>query len=181
MKVNVLPNIEFLNECFHYIDETGELFWNARPLAHFKSFRDQCVFNDRFENKPAGYLSSDGYRRVHVLKRMVLVHRIAYFMKHGEQPQMVDHIDGNRSNNRMENLRSATHSENNLNAPARSYNKSGIKGVYFHKDTGKWQAQVNHNGKHKYLGLFKSISEAEAVAISFRSTVHGEFANHGRR
>lgn len=181
MKVNVLPNIEFLNECFHYVDETGELLWNARPLEHFKSLHDQRAFNARFANKPAGYMSSDGYMRVMVKSKMFLLHRIAYLIQHGEQPPMIDHRDGNRSNNRMSNLRPATHSQNNLNAPARSYNKSGIKGVYFHKDTGKWQAQVSHNGKPKNLGLFKSISEAEAVAISFRSTVHGEFANHGRR
>jgi hypothetical protein len=91
----------------------------------------------------------------------------------------VDHKDRNGLNCIRSNLRSATRSQNGANRAMRSDNTSGVKGVAFHKATGKWQADVRSGGKKHYLGLFVDIHDAEAAVKAFREKVHGEYACHG--
>lgn len=92
---------------------------------------------------------------------------------------MVDHIDGDGLNNQRSNLRVCSCSENQWNARTRKDNKSGIKGVSWHKQHNKWYACIQHKGKQVCLGLFRDLDEAKAVVETARARLHGEFANNG--
>lgn len=91
----------------------------------------------------------------------------------------VDHIDGNPLNNRRSNLRICTYFQNNCNKGKQPTNTSGYKGVYFHKQMKKWQAQIMVKGRNIYLGLFESAEEAHEVYCLAAVMLHGEFANLG--
>jgi hypothetical protein len=93
--------------------------------------------------------------------------------------ELIDHIDGDRANNRIENLRLVSLAQNQWNAKTPVTNKSGIKGVSFHSTLKKWQANIRANGKIMYLGLFNTKEEAAEVVRKKRIELHGEFANHG--
>ena len=99
-------------------------------------------------------------------------------MFHGWMPTQVDHKDNNPSNNRIENLRSVTLSENSYNAKKRADNKSGVKGVYWHKEGKKWSVQVAVNKKRKFFGLFDNLELADLVAQKARNMYHGPYARH---
>ena len=80
-------------------------------------------------------------------------------MNHGELPEFIDHIDGNSLNNRIENLREATNSQNCMNGKLRKTNKSGHKNVYWHKSAKKWSVEIKVFGKKKYFGLFDDLEK----------------------
>lgn len=119
--------------------------------------------NGRKKGKKAGWVSENGYtyinfscggRRVRMLK-----HRIVFLLHHGYLPDLVDHIDRNPRNDRIENLRESTKSDNAINTSPRSNNRSGYKGVWEDKK-GKFQASVYLKGKKVYLGTYDSIEDA---------------------
>ena len=114
-----------------------------------------------------------GYLRSSVSGKSYRVHRLVFLYHHGYMPEQVDHIDGNRTNNRIENLREATSSQNNQNRKATG--SSGIKGVVWHKQSKKWVASICVNRKSVHLGSFLSIEEAALVASRARQSAHGEF------
>ena len=118
-------------------------------------------------------LTDKGYLRASVGGKSYRVHRLIFLYHHGYMPTQVDHIDGNRMNNRIENLREATSSQNNQNRKATS--SSGIKGVIWHKQSKKWVASICVNRKSIHLGSFLSIEEAALVANKARQSAHGEF------
>ena len=113
----------------------------------------------------------DGYSR--------LAHRIGFLHYHGYLPEMLDHIDGDGSNNRIENLRECTASENAYNSKLRIDNTSGIKGVYWHKHGKKWYSNITVEGKVKRLGYFNDLKGAKKAVEEARLKYHGEFANNG--
>jgi len=133
--------------------------------------------------KPVGHVSTKGYLKVKFREKALPVHRIIWFLVHGEMPvdMQIDHKDENKLNNHIDNLRLAT---NGQNAAARSdigaTNKTGVRNVYTvsgMKNT--WQVNVSVNGKTNYFGSYKDLELAELVATEARSKIHGEFANHG--
>ena len=126
----------------------------------------------------AGSPSGNGYLRVIADGKKIGVHRIVFAMTRGFWPEQVDHIDGNRSNNLASNLRAATPGENGRNAKTPRTNTSGVKGVSRVKCSDRWQAYCDFNGKRNPLGVYKSISDAEAAVRAFRKEHHGEFARH---
>ena len=107
-------------------------------------------------------------------------HRIIFFMHHGYLPEFIDHIDGNTLNNRIENLRPATNTQNQWNSKLPKTNTSGVKGVYWVKRDSKWRAMCRVNGTKYHIGIFTELSEAENAINNFRKTNHKEFANHAR-
>lgn len=126
-----------------------------------------------------GFTNDKGYLAVNIDKKCIAVHRLIWMMQHGEMPSLIDHIDGNRQNNRIENLRLADRCGNAQNKRMHRNNTSGIKGVYWHKRAAKWKAQIVCQNKHYNLGLYKSIDEADEVVCLAREMLHGSFANHG--
>lgn len=130
----------------------------------------------------AGTLRKDGYRRVMVNGVLALAHRIVWKIETGEEPtEYLDHINGDRSDNRIENLRSATSSENMHNQEGRKSNRSGFSGVrwYDYPYTGKkpsWVAYIMVNSKAKTIGYYKELREALIAYEDTARSIHGEFA-----
>lgn len=129
----------------------------------------------------AGTKDTSGHLQTMVYGRLYLVHRIIWIMLNGDIPDKmeIDHINGVRDDNRIENLRLVTKSENQRNSKLRKDSSSGIPGVGFHKQAGKWAARININGKRKRLGLFDSFEDA-AKARHEAEILYGYHPNHGR-
>jgi len=126
----------------------------------------------------AGFVNNAGYRAVSFRYKQLLVHRIVFAMHCGYLPEMIDHIDGNKLNNRIENLRACNISQNIMNTKKRSGKSSVYKGVSFarSRNTAPWQAAVKKDGRQIYLGYFDDEKSA-AVAYDIAALrYHGEFA-----
>jgi len=123
-----------------------------------------------------GTLREDGYIGMYHKGKYLMVHRAIWVMHNGEIPDgyIIDHIDRNRANNKIENLRLVTPTENNFNREKQSNNKSGRKGVSWHKQKGKWVAQIKIEGRNKFLGFFDSLEEASKVYQEQAKVLHGE-------
>ena len=149
---------------FEYRD--GRLFWKIKPKQ-----------SSRLDNE-AGWHNGKGHLRVTYKQRGYMVHRIIYEMFHGpaSDSHEIDHIDGIRDNNRIENLRLVTSSQNNWNSRNRKHNTSGLKGVYWENRKQKWRAQIGAFGKRKHLGYFATKEEAYAARLGAEKELHGEFA-----
>ena len=112
----------------------------------------------------AGNLGPRGYWHIGVLGKNYLAHRLAWLCTHGELPLIgIDHENRIRHDNRLLNLRLATVKQNAENQTKNTTNISGEKGVTWRRDTYKWQAQIEHNGRCHYLGCFIDINEASAA------------------
>ena len=155
---------DLLKELFEYRD--GVLYWKVAKARNIKV------------GDAAGCLNATGYLYTRINRKRYRNHRLIFLMYYGYLPQFLDHIDGNKINNRIENLRPATISENNRNAKIGKNNTSGVKGVYWYARDKKWKAQLMINRKVKYLGYFKTIEEAEEAVKKAREELHGEFARH---
>lgn len=124
----------------------------------------------------AGSINSEGYLRICIDKKQYKVHRLVYLYHHGYLPNVIDHIDRNRLNNKIENLREATTAQNNANSKIRKDNTSGLKGITWHKASNKWCAQLMVNCKQNHIGLFFNIEDAQAAYLQARRKHLGEFA-----
>lgn len=165
-KPRELPDYDYLHAVFEYKD--GKLLWKIdKPNAKRKAGDEAGNFDDR------------GYRKLTLSGGTFAAHRIIYFMLTGEQPNVVDHIDGDLTNNRIENLRPADVSTNNWNAKLRKDSSTGVKGVGFDKTHGVFKAYVNKLGKRVNVGTYRSIEEATKAVISARREMHDSFANNG--
>lgn len=144
-------------------------------LHELFEYRDGLLFY-KSTGKEAKSLQYNGYIRVKINKICYLAHRIVFMMHHGYIPKSLDHKDGNKLNNSIENLRPATDSENNCNRKIHKNNKSGVKGVNWHKGNNKWCAVCSINGKQNLIGYFDNIEKAKIAVELFRKDHHGEFA-----
>lgn len=181
-KINPLPPIEYLRECFDLNHITGDLTWRIRPNSHFKTDGDCSGWNARYAGRVSGNSKVMGYLDVTIDGVAIKLHRVVYALAYGKDPGQfyVDHVDGNPCNNRPDNLRLATPSQNVANQPLSSMNNfSGIRGVYWNRKAKQWQAGVSKNGKSHYLGTFANLSEAAAVVKDARKALYGEFAYRG--
>jgi hypothetical protein len=149
-----------------YNPETGEFHWiSPRPKINM--------------GDKAGYLKKDkGYTYIEYNGKSYSAHRLAWFWVHKIFPKLqIDHINGNKSDNRIVNLREATHGQNRANS--KTTNKNGLKGVRFLpwiKNTGKcWQAQITHNKKVVYLGCYYTKEDAHSAYCAAATKLHGDF------
>jgi len=154
---------EFLHKMYEY--RNGVLY--KKPQSK-RSKKDLIV----------GTIRKDGYIRMAINYKYYYAHRLIYMMFHNEMPIQIDHIDGNPSNNKIENLRKADNTKNSFNKNLTKSNTSGVKNVYWAKNCKKWAVLIQAFGKKKYLGLFKDLELAELVAIEARNKYHKEYANH---
>lgn len=139
--------LERLKATLHYDPETGR-FTRLIPAGGVK--RGQEV----------GYIAKHGYREIAVLGNRRLAHRLAWFYVHGEWPGVIDHINRQKLDNRIINLRNVDHSINGQNSKTRNDNTSGHRGVYWHKPTSNWTARVFRRGKTLSLGYFSTRDKA---------------------
>lgn len=148
-----------LSELISYCPDTGMFTWAPnRPLS--------------VAGKVAGSVDLKGYTVIRVLGKLHKAHRLAWFIVTGEWPEQVDHIDGNRSNNKFENLREATQAENAQNRGVMATNKSGVTGVFWASREGKWGASHSVNGKHVSLGRFTNFDEAVKARLEAKAKTH---------
>ncbi len=162
-------SIERLKQVLRYEPETGKLYFIARADAH-------PSFNSRWAGKEAITANNGhGYLRGNVDGTLMLAHRIAWALHFGEWPNAaIDHINGNRADNRIENLRLANKQQNAWNSKPRQ-GSSKFKGVSWH-DCGQWVAQITREDRSSYIGLFPSEIEAAKAYDTQARTVFGEFA-----
>lgn len=159
---------EFFEPHLSLDETTGKLYWRDDAPHGYRSHANHLAWLKRFGGKEAGSVNKVGYRMISLLGSFYLNHRVVAAMIHGVVPgnMDVDHIDGNKLNNRPDNLRVVTHSLNNRNHKLFSSNTSGHNGVYQRRDTGKWVAfhGLEQDGKRKVrvLGGFDSIEDAIA-------------------
>jgi hypothetical protein len=130
------------------------------------------------KGQPAGSLHHSGYLQTSLNGKIIFNHRIIYAMHYGYYPKFIDHIDGNPLNNRIENLRPATMSENGCNKRMLNSNTSGYRGVTKCSKTGKWRVEVWKNNKTNYFGLYRDIELADLVACMAREKLHGNFTRN---
>jgi hypothetical protein len=160
-----MNQVELFKECSNslkYID--GTLFWE-NPSAPRLTKGDL-----------AGWEDNRGYRRIQLGERTYLTHRLVFLMHHGYLPKIVDHIDGDRLNNKIENLREVTPSQSSCNIKTRVNSISGVKGVTWRKDRNRWIAKITYQGKVYHVGLYKDVEDAEKAIQERRSELHGEYA-----
>ncbi|MFQ6183638.1 HNH endonuclease signature motif containing protein [Sinorhizobium meliloti] len=169
-----------VNSVLGYEAESGLLFWKERPRSMFTTEGSWKIWNARFAGKEAFTSFKDGYKRGCIFYRHVRAHRVAWMLSHGVWPSgEIDHIDGDRANNKLENLRDVPGAENRKNARRPRNNISGVVGVSWRKDTRKWSARVKIGGRVKCLGDFKSFDEAVATR-KLAESKYGFHENHGR-
>ena len=125
-----------------------------------------------------GCIHQTGYRHVTWKGKVHKVHRLIFLLEHGYMPKEIDHINGDRQDNRLENLREVTRSQNQFNKAMAQNNTSGYRGVSWHKKSQQWAIRVCANGKSvvKYV---KDLELAGLVAEEMRSLFHGKYAKLG--
>ena len=174
------------NKLFTYCHETGRLFHKLRNPEDFKSSakiscETRCrQWNGLYANKPAGAINNAGYYSVIINGKSMLAHRVIWKMVYGSWPDKnIDHINGDRTDNRIENLRCVSQSENLRNSKKRSDNKSGASGVTWHSQRQKWQVRMmTQSGKYKFYGLFKELDKAIEIRNAIASYL-GYTDRHG--
>ena len=134
----------------------------------------------RKKGKIIGTKGNHGYLSCLINKKLYLNHRIVYALYHGHLPEpkmTVDHIDGNKLNNKIENLRLATYSQNLSNKV--SYNNtSGAKGVVWNPQNENWRVRINYKKKAYEIGSFECFEKAVEACKNARNLIHQEFAKH---
>ena len=134
----------------------GALYWKARQSG-------RCLAGSL-----AGCQGRDGYLRLCYKRRLYMLHRVIWEMHNGPIPagMFIDHINGDRSDNRIENLRVVTRSINGRNRRMHSNNVSGVNGVSFHTRQGKWCAYLYLNRKRFHLGYFDNLEDAKQARLA---------------
>jgi len=113
------------------------------------------------------------YIHIQIDRKLIYLHRLAFlYMTGAMPPNEMDHIDGNGLNNKWENLRACTRSENNQNHAIRSDARSGFVGVGWHNQAGKWRARIKLNGREIFLGCFDDPKEASLAYLAAKNKVH---------
>jgi phosphopantetheinyl transferase (holo-ACP synthase) len=181
------PSIETLRELIQYDELTGEMFWKKRTAKHFTSSKsrsaEHMANNWNALNAGAKALSSakgSGYLHGTIYNKKYLAHRVAFAIYTGRWPTgQIDHINGNRSDNRAINLREVTSQENSRNAAMPFDNKTGQIGVCWNKNEKKWKARIGVGGKDISLGTFADFEDAKNARKDAEKRF-GFSSTHGR-
>jgi hypothetical protein len=153
-----------LKEYLHYNSDTGIFTWALK------------VNNKKPIGSKAGNVNKIGYCVIRINSKAYLAHRLVWLYVYGHFPQSdIDHINLIKSDNKLINLRLATHTENMRNRKVQKNNKSGFKGVCFHKGNKKWHSQCTVNGKQYNLGFFSTPEEASIIYQRFAEKHFKEF------
>jgi hypothetical protein len=154
---------DVIKEYFDYKD--GILYWK-------KSKRKIKV------GDVAGHFSK-GYLVTKFNYKNYYNHRLIYLYHHNKLPNYIDHINGNKADNRIENLRETSLTENQFNRTTNNNSSSGIKNISWFSPSNKWRVVCQINKKFKHFGLYDNLYDASHVARRIRNKYHGEFVNHG--
>jgi len=147
-------------EILFYDSVSGRLYWKKRTEKHIKNKGSLKSWNTRYAGKPIKTKDGKGYLHFCFQGKFYRAHRIAWLIHNGTIPNIIDHINGVRTDNRIINLKNTTHQGNHLNQKINSKNTSGVCGVYLNKKSNLWCAQIKFNGKTYHLGSSKIFEEA---------------------
>lgn len=168
-----LTKLNMNNQITH--DELLKLLSYSEDTGHFtwiENRRSNILAGNR-----AGHITCYGYRIITAMGVRYQAHRLAWFYVNGAWPiNDIDHIDRNRDNNSIGNLRQATRSENMRNTVAYSSNKLGAKGVHLDKKCNKFRVQIRIHGKLKHIGLFTTLEAAKSAYETAATLIHGKFS-----
>jgi hypothetical protein len=158
-------NISTLQEFLAYDAETGKLIWKKKPSKNISA------------GNLAGYYSKTGYVQIGISGKIYYGHRVAWAIYYNETPpKMIDHINNDKLDNRICNLRSASNAENMRNMGKTKRNKTGYKGVYYHQKNKKYIAAIGYKMKTIYIGSFNTAEEARAAYCEAAERLHGPYA-----
>lgn len=154
-----------LRQLLRYEPETGKLFWCERPREMFRCNRSCSTWNARFAGKEAFTADNgEGYRQGAIFGKLHYAHRVIWALHYGAWPsEIFDHRDGDRANNRIENLRDVSANINARNIRMSATNTSGVNGVRWDRERKKWAAFIWRDGRNRYLGRFETIGAAAAA------------------
>ncbi len=157
------PTLLRIHELLRYDPETGKLFWRVANSRRIKV------------GSEAGSISKAGYRSLMIDGYRFLAHRVIFFMQNGEWPkQVIDHMDGDRLNNRLSNLRECSIQTNNENRRSLlSKNATGFLGV--HPAGKRFVAKIRVSGMQKHIGNFDTVEEAQSAYLAAKSKLHKGF------
>jgi hypothetical protein len=168
MKGQIMITQSELKKLLDYNLDTGIFTWKINRTKNAKI------------GSIAGYVDIEGYHLISIFGKVYKSHRLAWLYVYGNFPsKLIDHINGNKSDNKLCNLRECSNDENQWNAKISSRNLSGVKGVHWSNNKDRWIAKLSIHGKIKHCGSFKDIESAKNAIIKFRESLHKEFANHG--
>jgi len=167
-----IPEPHVLRQLLRYDPDTGKFLWKER--------KQSPQFSARYADKEALTSVRHGYMFGEIFNKPVAAHRVAFTIHHGRHPKgEVDHINGDRSDNRISNLREVTRTVNARNMKKSAANRSGVTGVSFYKASGKWQSRIMSDGKYLHLGYFDKFEDA-VCARKVAEREIGYHPNHGR-
>lgn len=186
MANSALPTPEEIKQLFEYEPSTGRVIYKPRPLSWFvptedPSLRERThnVWNRKHPGTPAGIKDGGGYLTTALHGKRLALHRIAWAIVHGEWPEGdIDHINGDRADNRLANLRHVTRAENLRNRAKSSNNVSGIPGVTFYTKYQKWMAKFEYKGRTHFVGYFENKDDAASAIRQKRLEVGGFTERH---
>lgn len=158
-----LPSLKRVNELLSFDPETGVFTWNEKPCRGWRKGDDLT----------AGRVLENGYIRIVIDRENYMAHRLAWLVSTGREPyDQIDHINGNRADNRIANLREATGSENQQNHPVHVNNASGYPGVSFNRRKKKWKAQIKVKGNIRHLGWHDDPKDAASAYHAAKAEHH---------
>ncbi|MCP1243036.1 HNH endonuclease [Acetobacter lambici] len=163
----LLAPVDLLRRWISYCPQSGKISLAPNTLRKSK--------------KPIGNITKAGYVSLRITgidgkSRRYMGHRVAWALHYGQWPALhIDHINGDRSDNRITNLRFATNAQNCMNCKGHSNSLTGIKGVTWDKTRGKWMARLNKGGKFINLGRFDTSDEAKMAYDAAAADAHGEY------
>lgn len=155
MLVRKKLNQRLVRKLFRY--ENGNLFWRVRTNSRI------CF------DRPVGVPHTNGYVTTKIFRRTMYVHRLVYLFCKGTTPKYIDHINRKRDDNRIENLRECSHSDNHGN-------RERLGGIKFNEKHGNWKARITKNKTHFWLGTFPTKAEAVEAYNKASKKLFGSFA-----
>jgi hypothetical protein len=168
---------------YKFLFLTNESFKFIKGYEKYMISDEGRVFSIKSHKFLKPCINTCGYYYVHLCKDGIVknlrIHRLVSqaFLDNNENKQFVDHINNNKLDNRLKNLRWCSYSENNRNTIIRKNNTSGIKGVHFHKQRNKYCVQITINNKSKHIGYYKTLEEATIARKKVANELFGEFTN----
>jgi hypothetical protein len=163
-KIRKLPPLKRIKSLLAYTPDTGVFTWRQSR-------------GTKKEGSVAGWQHSTGYWYIRLDGCDYKLHRLAWLYVYGKDPEgLLDHIDRNKSNNRITNLRTATHAQNQQNKKVYKNNRSGHKGIGWYAPTNKWRVRIQHEGTNRLLGYFIYLKDAVAARAAAEKKTHSHAA-----
>lgn len=151
----------------NYCSETGIFTWKKYKVGARK-------------NLIAGSICKNGYIKIWINGKHYYAHRLAWLYNYGQIPDKeIDHINHNKADNKIKNLRLANRNQNSFNTSIRSDNTSSVKGVSWYKNLNKWKVYIQVNKKQKTIGYFDDLEFAKLVISEVRESYHGKYHCNG--